>query len=71
MRTYTIPVTWEMFGELKIKASTLEEAFRIADDINTGLPKESFYVDDSFVIDRVTAEILEEEREERRKLNKI
>ena len=50
MKTYSIPVTWEMYGTVEIEASSLQEAVEIfdrqIDDIP--LPLEKDYVDASF-----------------------
>ena len=32
MKTYTIPMTWEVFGTIEIEADSLEEAVQIAED---------------------------------------
>ncbi len=51
-KTWTIPVTWEMCGTVKVSADTLEEAVRIVreddDDIPLPTDTESGYVDGSF-----------------------
>jgi hypothetical protein len=51
MPTYKIACTWQVYGELDIEASNLEEAITIAEDGHTPLPVESEYVDSSFEID--------------------
>ena len=50
MKTFTIPVSWEMCGFIEIYADTIEEAVEIFDkDSDTyELPSESNYVDGSF-----------------------
>lgn len=49
-RTWSIPVTWEMYGRVEIEAETKEEAIEIFKDVmqELPLPEESYYVDDSF-----------------------
>lgn len=50
--TYKIAVTWEVFGEVEIKASSLEKALdKAEEDDEIPLP-EANYVDGSFKIDR-------------------
>ena len=50
MKTWTIPVTWEMFGMVQVEANTLEEAMQIARDEagEIPLPAEAHYVDGSW-----------------------
>ena len=47
MKTWKIPVTWEMCGIVEVEANTLEEAMELALDNDVELP-EGDYVDDSF-----------------------
>lgn len=58
-KTWKIPVTWEVCGEVDIEANSLEEAVEIfkekMDEIS--LPEQSFYVDDSF---KLTTDNIEE-----------
>lgn len=58
-KTWKIPVTWEVCGEVDIEANSLEEAVEIfkekSDEIS--LPEQSFYVDDSF---KLTTDNIEE-----------
>lgn len=49
MKTWKIPVTWEMSGFVKVNAATLDEAMEIArTDDTIPLPEKSCYVDGSF-----------------------
>lgn len=50
MKTWKIPVTWEMCGNVVVEAATLEEAMNIArdDDGVIPLPDDSYYVDGSW-----------------------
>lgn len=50
MKTWKIPVTWEMYGNVVIEAPTLQEAMDIArdDDGVIPLPDDSYYVDGSW-----------------------
>src|SRR5690554_438011 len=49
-KIFEVPVSWEVYGVIKVEANSKEEAIKIAesnlDDFS--LPTESFYVDDSF-----------------------
>ena len=50
MKTWVIPVTWEVCGKVSVKANTLQEAMTIARDEagEVPLPDESDYVDGSW-----------------------
>lgn len=50
MKTWKIPVTWEMYGNVVVEAPTLQEAMDIArdDDGVIPLPDDSYYVDGSW-----------------------
>ena len=50
MKTWKIPVTWEMCGNVVVEAATLEEAMNIArdDDGVIPIPDDSDYVDGSW-----------------------
>lgn len=50
MKTWKIPVTWEMYGNVVVEAATLEEAMNIArdDDGVIPIPDDSDYVDGSW-----------------------
>ncbi|WP_285819630.1 hypothetical protein [Bacteroides acidifaciens] len=50
MKTWVIPVTWEVCGKVSVKANTLQEAMTIARDEagEVPLPGESDYVDGSW-----------------------
>ena len=58
MKTWEIPVTWEVYGRVVIEANTLEEAMEKARDDEgvIPLPDENDYVDGSW---RVTEEDVE------------
>ena len=52
-KTYKIPVTWEVYGTVEVKASSVDEAlkkYHKIEDNGAGfsLPEESNYVDGSF-----------------------
>ncbi len=49
-KVWSVPVTWEVCGIVKIEAVTLAEAMKIARDNegNLDIPKESEYVDGSW-----------------------
>ena len=49
MAVWKIPITWEMCGEVKIEANTLEEAMEIAKDDDGFIPlPDGSYVDGSW-----------------------
>ena len=51
LKTYKIPVSWTMTGEIKIKATSLSEAVTSLDLTTApGLPI-GYYLDESFQID--------------------
>ena len=58
MKSWSIPVTWEVYGRVVIEANTLEEAMEKARDDEgvIPLPDENDYVDGSW---RVTEEDVE------------
>ena len=58
MKSWSIPVTWEVYGRVVIEANTLEEAMEKARDDEgvIPLPDENDYVDGSW---RVTEEAVE------------
>ena len=58
MKSWSIPVTWEVYGRIVIEANTLEEAIEKARDDEgvIPLPDENDYVDGSW---RVTEEDVE------------
>jgi hypothetical protein len=45
---YTIPVTWEMVGNVEVEAESLTEAIEKAYDADIPIPIDSEYVDSSF-----------------------
>lgn len=55
MDIYKIPVSYQMWGVLNIKANSLEEAKKIALAWDTPLPKDAEYVSDSISIDTESA----------------
>lgn len=48
---YRIPVIWEMFGVYDIEAESLEEAKAKVFEMNTPLPENPQYIDESMFID--------------------
>lgn len=51
MKTWIIPVSWEMCGKVKIQANSLDEAIEITEnDSSIGLP-EGDYVDASWKVE--------------------
>jgi hypothetical protein len=62
--TYTIPCTWECYGEVRVEAESLQEAIEIA--YEGPLPWKHEYVDGSFEVDIEMAEYYLEESERRK-----
>ena len=62
MKTWNIPVTWEVYGYVVIEANTLEEAIEKArDDVGViPLPEENNYVDGSWRVTEEDAEVVRE-----------
>ena len=60
MKTWKIPVTWEVYGTVEVEANTLEEAIDIARDEEGALPlpDESDYVDGSWRVTEEDAEAI-------------
>ena len=63
LKEYKIPVFWQVYGYMDIRAEGWDEAIEIAEDDATSLPSNADYVDGSFEIDH---DIIEFEREEER-----
>lgn len=53
MKTFKIPVSWEVYGTVEIEANSVEEALQIAIDTQDDLPlpTDGDYIDGSFKID--------------------
>ena len=47
MKTWVIPIAWEMYGRCYVEADTLEDAIDIALGGDTPLPEEEEYVENS------------------------
>lgn len=61
MKTWKIPVTWEMYGVVEIEAETIEDAMDIAiNDPTVELPSDGYYVEDSFALSYDDPEIVRE-----------
>lgn len=50
MKSYRVPLVWQVYGHVWVKAESEEEAIKIALGDETPLP-EGNYVDDSCVVD--------------------
>lgn len=59
MKTYKIPVFWQMIATVEVEAESLNEAMRIVD--NNPLPENGEYVGDSFEVDAMLAVDMNEE----------
>jgi len=60
MKTYKVAVTWEVCGEIEIKANSLSEALKKAKADDTIPLPEGNYVDGSFEINDEMSEYLNE-----------
>lgn len=49
MKTYKIPMVWQMYGYVEIEADSLDEAIQQAQD--APLPENGSYVEGSFDVD--------------------
>ena len=49
MKTYKVPVVWQMYGYVDVVADSLTEAVHIAED--GPLPSDADYVEGSFEVD--------------------
>ena len=63
MKKYKIPVSWQMYGYMDIRAEDWDEAIAIAEDDATSLPSNADYVDGSFEVDH---DVIEFEKEAER-----
>ena len=59
MKTYKIPVFWQMIATVEVEAESLNEAMQIVD--NNPLPENGEYVGDSFEVDAMLAVDMNEE----------
>ena len=59
MKTFKIPVSWEMEDILEIDAKSLEEAIKIAEDMDH-LPENGEYIDSSFAVNEDIAKEINE-----------
>ncbi len=51
MKTYIIPVIYQMYGKYKIEAENLEEAKLQVFTPEVGLPEDTSYIDNSMELD--------------------
>lgn len=49
MKTYKIPVVWQMYGYVEVEADSMSEATLVAMD--APLPKDGSYIEGSFEVD--------------------
>ena len=62
MKTYKIPVTWQMFGIMEVEGESLEDALKNSSSPRYSLPTHnSAYVEESFKVDFELADIYNEE----------
>lgn len=68
-KTYTIPVSWTVTAEIKVKAANLEEAIKAVEF--APLPSDPDYLDGSFEVNTDVISVLNDEvltKEERKEL---
>lgn len=60
MKTFKLPVTWEMYGEMVVEAESLEEAIELAEQDTMDIPiPEGDYVDASLTVNREILEVFD------------
>lgn len=61
MKVWKIPVTWEMYGVVRVEADTLKAAMEIAEDPDGDipLPKDGNYVDGSWALSSTDPEYVQ------------
>ncbi len=58
MKTYRVPVVWQMYGYVEVKADSVLAAINLASD--APLPIDGDYIESSFEVDKGGIEILDE-----------
>ena len=58
MKTYRVPVVWQMYGIVEVQAESLSEAIHEAQA--APLPEDSSYIEGSFEVDECGIDILDE-----------
>ena len=51
MKTYKIPVVWQMMGTVEVQAESLDDAVDKVLDTDVPLPEDGEYIEDSFEVD--------------------
>ena len=51
MKTFKIPVVWQMMGTVEVQAESLDEAVKKVLDDSTPLPDDGDYIEGSFEVD--------------------
>jgi len=51
MKTYKVPVVWQMYGYVQVQADSFEDAICKVSDDSTPLPEDASYVQGSFEVD--------------------
>lgn len=61
MKVWKIPVTWEMYGVVRVEADTLKAAMEIAEDPDGDipLPEDGNYVDGSWALSSMDPEYVQ------------
>ena len=58
-KVFNVPVTWTMYGVIKVEAESKEEAIRYAYSYECPLPDTKHYLDDSLSVDEEDVTIVE------------
>ena len=51
MKTYKIPVVWQMMGTVEVQAESLDDAVEKVLDTSVPLPEDGEYIEGSFEVD--------------------
>ena len=52
MKSYLVPVVYQMYGYVTIDANSIEDAIKKVEDSDVPLPQDANYVEGSFEVDR-------------------
>jgi DNA polymerase elongation subunit (family B) len=61
MKTYKIPVVWQMMGTVEVQAESLDDAVEKVLDTSVPLPEDGEYIEGSFEVDESVYSLQEDE----------
>jgi hypothetical protein len=61
MKTYKIPVVWQMMGTVEVQAESLDDAVGKVLDTSVPLPEDGEYIEGSFEVDESVYSLQEDE----------